>query len=83
MTHSKHNPVRLLGRMSRAVRAAVSRGILLLSLLLVGCIEPPLHLPADDVLVDMPIVVTDLEIVWNVDVDWQTDWHYGWDEMDE
>ena len=31
----------------------------------------------------MPIVVTDLEIVWNVDVDWQTDWHYGWDEMDE
>ena len=83
MTHSKHNPVSLLGRMSRAVRAAVSRGILLLSLLLVGCIEPPLHLPADDVLVDMPIVVTDLEIVWNVDVDWQTDWHYGWDEMDE
>ena len=24
-----------------------------------------------------------MEIVWNVNVDWQTDWHYGWDEMDE
>lgn len=83
MTHSKHYPVRLFGQMCRNVRAAVSRGILLLSLLLVGCIEPPLHLPAEDVLVDMPIVVTDLEIVWNINVDWQTNWHYGWDEIDE
>ena len=50
-------------------QAAVRHGILLLSLLLVGCIEPPLHLPAEDVLVDMPIVVTDMEVVWNINVD--------------
>lgn len=48
-----------------------------------SCIEPPLKLPAQEVLVDMPIVVTDMEVVWNLDIDWKTDWYYGWDEEDE
>ena len=51
---------------------------------LVSCIEPPLHLPAQDLMVDLPIVVTEmkLDLVWNVDVDWNTQWYYGWDEED-
>lgn len=47
-----------------------------------SCIEPPLVLPAEKVLVDPPLVVTDLEVVWNVDVDWKHDWYYGWDDTD-
>lgn len=47
-----------------------------------SCIEPPLKLPAEEVLVEMPIVITDIEVVWNVDVDWQHDWYYGWDDTD-
>ena len=47
-----------------------------------SCIEPPLKLPAEEVMVDMPIVVADLEVVWNINVDWQAQWHYGWDEED-
>ena len=72
-----------LRQMASRCRAAVRHGILLLSLLLVGCIEPPLHLPAEEVLVDMPIVVTDMKVIWNINVDWQTQWYYGWDEIDE
>ena len=48
-----------------------------------ACIEPPLHLPAEDVIIEMPIVIMDLEVVWNVDLDWKAQWHYGWDDMDE
>ena len=55
----------------------------LLASLLTSCIEPPLKLPAQEVLIDMPIVVTDIDVVWNLDVDWTTEWHYGWDEEDE
>lgn len=39
-------------------------------------IEPPLHLPAETVVVDLPIVITDLEVVWDTDVDWQSEWFY-------
>ena len=31
---------------------------------------------------DLPIVVTDMQIVWNVDVEWQKHWYYGWDAQD-
>ena len=48
-----------------------------------SCIEPPLKLPAEEVIVDMPTVITDIEVVWNLDIDWQTSWHYGWDAEDE
>lgn len=47
-----------------------------------SCIEPPLKLPAEEVLVDLPIVITDMEIVWDVDTEWKTEWYYGWDEKD-
>ena len=49
---------------------------------LMSCIEPPLRLPAEEVMVDLPIIVTDMEVVWNIDTDWQAEWHYGWDEID-
>lgn len=48
-----------------------------------SCIEPPLHLAAQELLVQMETQLTDLELVWNVDVDWKTEWHYGWDADDE
>ena len=48
-----------------------------------SCIEPPLKLPAEEVLVDMPVVITDMEVVWRVETDWRTEWHYGWDMVDE
>lgn len=49
-----------------------------------SCIEPPLHLAEEeDVVIDLPIVQTEMEIVWNVDVDWRTNWYYGWDTDDE
>lgn len=49
----------------------------------ISCIEPTLHLPAEEVLVEVPTVITDIEVVWNLDIDWQTSWHYGWDADDE
>lgn len=47
-----------------------------------SCIEPPLRLPAEEAVVDFPIVITDMDVVWNVDADWRTNWYYGWDETD-
>lgn len=50
----------------------------------VSCIEPPLKLPAQEVLVDMPLVQVDMDVVWNLDIDvnWEAQWHYGWDATD-
>lgn len=56
---------------------------ILLALMPVSCIEPPLHLPGQEMLVDMPAVETELNVVWNVNADWSVDWHYGWDEVDK
>lgn len=47
-----------------------------------SCIEPPLKLPAQEVLIDMPLVLVDLDVVWNLDIDWKTQWYYDWDERD-
>ena len=58
-------------------------GIMFFSLQLESCIEPPLNLPGQEVLVDMPLVETELSVVWNVEADWTTGWYYGWDETDE
>ena len=49
---------------------------------LTSCIEPPLHLPAEEVIVEVPTVITDMDVVWSVDVNWQADWHFGWDLTD-
>ena len=59
-----------------AVSATLASG------LLTSCIEPPLNLPAEEVIVDMPIVITDMEVVWGVDVNWKAEWHFGWDATD-
>ena len=54
----------------------------LLPFLPVSCIEPPLHLPGQELLTEMPAVETQLSVVWNVNADWSVDWHYGWDTVD-
>ena len=62
----------------------VGRLLACLTLLLpLSCIEPPLHLPGQEVLAEMPAVETQLSVVWNVNADWTTDWYYGWDERDD
>lgn len=50
--------------------------------LLSSCIEPPLKLPAQEVLVDLQTNVINLDLVWNLDIDWQSRWFYGWDKTD-
>ena len=61
----------------------VKMGVLLTAAFtLASCIQPKLYLPAEEVLVDMPIVITDIDVVWNLDIDWQASWHYGWDLED-
>lgn len=56
---------------------------LLSSLLCISsCIEPPLRLPAQEVMIDVPMVQTQMEVVWNVSADWKTEWYYGWDQTD-
>lgn len=60
--------------------------VILMSVLTGGvssCIEPPLNLPAEELIVDMPLVIVDLDIVWDLDIDWQTRWHYKWDAVDQ
>lgn len=51
--------------------------------MITSCIEPKLKLPAEEVIVDMPIVITDMDVVWSIETDWKTEWHYGWDLTDE
>jgi len=58
-------------------------GVALLMLQFHACIEPPLNLPGQQLLTEMPAVETELSVVWKIDVDWKTDWHYGWDEKDD
>ena len=48
-----------------------------------SCIEPPLHLPGQDLEVIPPQVETDLTIIWDHEVDLQNDWYYGWDLQDD
>ena len=63
-------------------RLAPAVAALLAALSLHSCIEPPLKLASESVLVDLPIVNADLKVVWNIDFDLQTEWYYGWDETD-
>lgn len=68
--------------MTRAYIYKVLAVVTTVMLSLVSCIEPALHLPGQDLEVMMPQVETELELVWDVDVDFKTDWYYGWDEED-
>ena len=55
----------------------------LLMLCIVSCIEPPLHLPGQNLEMMIPQVETEMEVVWDIDVDFTTDWYYGWDVKDD
>lgn len=69
----------------KPLRSAAKAGLglcMLLSVLVSSCIEPPLKLPAQDLIVDLPLVITDLDVTWNLDVDWRAKWYYGWDNRD-
>ncbi|MCR4765073.1 MAG: hypothetical protein K5856_02730 [Bacteroidaceae bacterium] len=57
--------------------------VVLMAMLLKSCIEPPLHLPGQEILTEVPIVETKLEVVWNIETEWTTQWHYGWDVKDD
>lgn len=79
-TFSSPSPGRAgVGLLSHLKRAGVG---LLLLLTFTGCIEPPLKLPAQEVIVDLPIVLMDLEVVWDLNVDWHSTWYYDWDNVD-
>lgn len=47
-----------------------------------SCIEPPLKLPAEEVVIDFPVIQLDLEVVWDIDAEWRRNWYYGWDDVD-
>ena len=57
---------------------------------LMGCTpEPPLHLyDAQEATMDLPMIDMDLEVYWDYEMDfgveyhWETEWYYGWDDMD-
>ncbi len=48
-----------------------------------SCIEPPLHLPGQSLEVLFPEVETELEVVWDTEVDLEHEWYYGWDVKDD
>ena len=79
---------RLVPLTSREVRGGSSLldkalAIIIVIVAMPSCIKPPLYLPAEEVVVDIPIIITEMEVVWNVDVDWKTTWHYQWDTEDD
>ena len=49
----------------------------------VSCIQPPLHLPGQEIQMQMPRVETELSVVWDVDASVDEDWYYGWDATDD
>lgn len=50
---------------------------------MISCrIEPPLNLPTEDVVIENPIVIQELEVIWNIDVSWRANWVYDWDQED-
>lgn len=71
-------------KMAIRIKDILLRAVLLIlgSGVAVSCIEPPLRLAAQEVIVDMPVVITDVEVVWDIDVDWKKNWYYGWDDTD-
>ncbi len=47
-----------------------------------SCIEPPLHLPGQEMKIILPEVDTDIDVAWDVHTDVQVKYHFGWDETD-
>jgi len=44
-----------------------------------SCIEPPLHLPGQDLAVELQVAQTELNMVWDSEVQLENEWYYGWD----
>lgn len=49
----------------------------------VSCIQPPLHLPGQELQMRMPKVETELSVIWDFEVSLDTTWYYGWDATDD
>ncbi|WP_155949585.1 hypothetical protein [Prevotella sp. MA2016] len=49
----------------------------------VSCIEPPLHLPGQELAVDLQVAQTELELIWDHEVQLEHEWVYGWDLKDD
>ena len=49
----------------------------------VSCIEPPLNLPGQELEMKIPQVETQLEVVWDHEINLEQEWYYGWDSQDE
>ena len=47
-----------------------------------SCIEPPLHLPGQEMKIILPQVDTDIDVAWDVHTDVQVKYHFGWEETD-
>ncbi len=69
--------------MRRAYIIIYSLFVMFVTMQVVSCIEPPLNLPGQQLLTEMPAVETQLNVVWNVEADWVADWYYGWDVKDD
>ena len=67
----------------RIAQTAAMAAIAAMLLALGSCIKPPLNLAAESVVIDLPIVDTELEVVWNINTDLEKDWYYGWDDTDK
>ena len=50
---------------------------------LASCIEPPLHLPGQELAVDLQVAQTALNLVWDSEVQIEHEWYYGWDLKDD
>ena len=49
----------------------------------VSCIQPPLHLPGQELQMKIPKVETELSVIWDFEVSLDSAWYYGWDATDD
>lgn len=72
--------------MSQMKRFSIRAFSAFLAFLLISCQRTPdLHLHDPSHNADQPEVHLDINVLWNYDIgyDWQAEWSYGWDELDE
>ena len=49
--------------------------ITVIMLSLASCIEPPLHLPGQELAVDLQVAQTELNVVWDNEVQLEHEWY--------
>lgn len=83
---------RYITHILQRLRATLAVSLLVITSILGSCQrEPPLnlHKGSTDLDMDLPNVDLELQVVWdylfdyNTEYDWQAEWFYGWDAMDE